>query len=179
MTASAPALSSDADPPKNAAPARNAEDAAPDRPVRRAALGSDHDGFRRLKIALHWAMLALVLSVWLGGGTVVLALAAVGSAAFAGLYALQGLSHGPGPKLWGLLRPLHRWQHRLIYVMLMAFAVICIAGLFGRGDALRHGFSGWFVAVGTLHGLFHLWRHTALGDGALRRMTPRRLHRYL
>ena len=31
-------------------------------------------------------------------------------------------------------------------------------------------------SAASLHAIYHLWRHTALGDGALRRITPRALH---
>ncbi|MFO7759373.1 MAG: hypothetical protein R6V26_13030 [Roseovarius sp.] len=35
------------------------------------------------------------------------------------------------------------------------------------------------VAVAALHAVFNLWRHTALMDGALRRITPRAIHHTL
>jgi cytochrome b561 len=35
------------------------------------------------------------------------------------------------------------------------------------------------LAAALIHAVFNLWRHTALGDGALRRMVPRALHHIL
>jgi len=44
------------------------------------------------------------------------------------------------------------------------------------------GLRFWYAVLAgaaALHAVFHLWRHTTLADGALRRMTPEVLHKYL
>ena len=40
----------------------------------------------------------------------------------------------------------------------------------------------WYLlltACMSFHAVFHLWRHTTLYDGALRRITPRKFHNIL
>lgn len=93
----------------------------------------------------------------------------------------SGLMSGPGRKLSGGLRIAHPWMHRGMYALL---AVTAAATLTDQFDTRLFGLdprSFWFALIGAgmLHGIFHLWRHTALGDGAFRRMTPRSLHRFL
>ena len=139
---------------------------------------------RRLTIALHWlALLLLRLMMSDGERFPVLTWAFV--AATAGLAALglaRGLMTRPGPKLQGLARAVHPWQSRAMYVASAACAVIVAAEALGRplpgpvdGSLAQMG----LFCCGALHGIYHLWRHTALGDGALRIITPRALHRYL
>ena len=134
---------------------------------------------RRLTIALHWSCWAMLLLL-LGLGPVPLLAIAFGIAGLAmvALALVFGLMSGPGPKLEGGLRAAHPWMHRAMYAALALTALATLGaplGLALPGVPLQ---SLWFALTGAgmLHGIFHLWRHTALGDGALRRMTPRALH---
>ncbi|MDT8328782.1 MAG: hypothetical protein RQ750_15595 [Roseovarius sp.] len=138
---------------------------------------------RRATIALHWLNASLLLFVLADGGkTAVLAWVYVSGALSMSLLALVfGLMNGPGPKLEGLFRRLHPWLHRLIYA-LMAWGAVAL-GAQGLGRALpgpeARVLLMALLAVTLLHGVFNLWRHTALGDGALRRITPRAIHHIL
>jgi hypothetical protein len=89
-----------------------------------------------------------------------------------------GLMSGPGPKLEGGLRAAHPWMHRAMYAGLGLAALATLSDQMGLGTFGLRLQSLWFALIGAgmLHGIFHLWRHTALGDGAFRRMTPRALH---
>jgi cytochrome b561 len=135
---------------------------------------------RRLVIAAHWSvafLLAVLLVegpsaapwlVWLFSGLGVLWVTS---------YALgRGPLAEPGPKLEGWLRPLHRFQHHALYLALAALTFFVITDLeaSATGRAMKV-----LLFLGLLHGLFHLWRHTALLDGALRRITPRFVHKVL
>ena len=88
----------------------------------------------------------------------------------------RGPLNKPGPKLTGVLRPIHRLQHHALYLAMVAASALVIWQLeaTATGRALKVLLFG-----GLLHGAFHLWRHTALFDGALRRITPRAIHRVL
>ncbi|RVT86613.1 cytochrome B [Rhodobacteraceae bacterium CCMM004] len=130
-------------------------------------------------------LFALVVAVWFGR------------------YLARGLAGRPGPKLTGLARQTHPWRHRALYsglvAMLAAGGLIGIAAPYvvaafgvlplGPGPDLRslHGAAqgihevvfSLLIAGVVLHAVFHLWRHTALRDDALRIMVPRTLHRWL
>jgi hypothetical protein len=135
---------------------------------------------RRLTIALHWAAFLLLILLLAGGGAVPLlgwafALAGLTMVLLALVF---GLLNGPGPKLEGTLRAAHPWLSRLMYALLAWAALATLTGELGHplpGPRLP---AIWFtvLAAASLHGVFHLWRHTALGDGALRRITPHMLH---
>ncbi|MEO1140630.1 MAG: hypothetical protein AAFW87_14385 [Pseudomonadota bacterium] len=94
---------------------------------------------------------------------------------------LCGLMNGPGPALKGVLRVAHPWLNRAMY-LLLAWAVVALAA-----TSLGHPLPGpdarplllMLGAASLGHGIFHLWRHTALRDGALRRITPNVVHKYL
>lgn len=138
---------------------------------------------RRATITLHWLNLILLLVVLGdGGGTVWLSLAY--SATALGMCALAlvfGLLNGPGPKLDGGLRTLHPWLHRAMYALLGWGAIALAAEALGRalpGPEARNLLLA-LLAASALHATFNLWRHTALGDGALRRITPRAVHHIL
>lgn len=120
-----------------------------------------------------------------------------------GMYLVKGLAGRPGPKLQGWAREAHIWSHRALYwslvVILLSGGLI---GLFapyviqGFGiipilpnisaksfhDLMQESHELLFnLLIGgvMLHAIFHLWRHTALRDNALRIMMPKTLHRYL
>jgi len=55
-----------------------------------------------------------------------------------------------------------------------------VAALLGRvADARAWQALVVLLILATLHAIFHLWRHTALGDGALRTILPCRMHRFV
>ncbi|MEL7099597.1 MAG: cytochrome b/b6 domain-containing protein [Pseudomonadota bacterium] len=115
----------------------------------------------------------------------------------------RGLASRPGPKLRGWQRRAHRSLHlTLIWglfcvaftgfllgltspVLLKAGGFLPIAPPLGLREAnelagLVHIYQFYGLAVVVaVHVGFHVWRHVALRDNALRIMAPRRLHRYL
>jgi hypothetical protein len=138
---------------------------------------------RRATITLHWLNLLLLLFV-LGDGGATVWLSLLYAASALGMCALAlvfGLMSGPGPKLEGAVRALHPWLHRAIYALLGWGAVALLAETLGHplpGPTARTLLLS-LLAVTALHAVFNLWRHTALGDGALRRITPRAIHHIL
>ena len=138
---------------------------------------------RHVTITLHWLNLLLLLFV-LGdtGATAWLSLAFAASAlTMCGMALVFGLMNGPGPKLDGMVRAAHPWLHRGIYLLLGWGAVALVAETFALalpGPGARTLLLA-LLAVAALHAVFNLWRHTALGDGALRRITPRAVHHIL
>lgn len=118
-------------------------------------------------------------------------------------YLRRGLASRPGPKLPPWARVVHALMHRaliwgLFFVALTGFLLgLTSSKLLKAGGFLPIapplGMPEWNDFVGqvhiiefytlgvlaTLHGLFHVWRHTALRDNALRIMAPRALHRFL
>jgi len=138
---------------------------------------------RSVTISLHWLTLLLLLFVLGdGGATAWLSLAYAASAlTMCGLALVFGLMNGPGPKLDGAVRAAHPWLHRGLYLLLGWGAVALLAETFAMprpGPEARTLLLA-LLAVAALHAVFNLWRHTALGDGALRRMTPRAVHHVL
>lgn len=137
---------------------------------------------RRATIILHWSNLILLMLLLAGGLTPVLMWGfAVSGLAMGALALLRGLMNGPGPKLQGIMRAVHPWSGRVIYLFLAYVSGATLLALLDRplgGPAL-----GWLYQVlfsaSLLHGIFHMWRHTALGDGALRRMSPTAFHKVL
>lgn len=132
---------------------------------------------RRFVIFAHWAT-AFLLAVLLIEGPSASVWLTSGFAALSGLwltsYALgRGPLGKPGPKLTGVLRPVHRFQH---HILSFAVAAASVASM----TVLENNITGRAMAVllllGLFHGIFHLWRHTALFDGALRAIMPKFLH---
>ena len=137
---------------------------------------------RRLTIILHWSILMLILMMVKGGTSApVLRWAfVIGGAVWVGMALVRGMMCKPGPKLHGSLRALYPWMHRGLYTVLAL--TVALNGLALMG-VLPHD-TGWtallvLLAAGTLHGLFHFWRHNVLYDGALRIMMPRFMHKIL
>jgi hypothetical protein len=132
---------------------------------------------RRFVIFAHWAtafLLAFPLieglsaSVWL----------TTGFAALSGLwftsYALgRGPLGKPGPKLTGVLRPVHRFQ---LHILSFAMAAASVASITALEDNITGRAMAVLLLLGLLHGIIHLWRHTAFFDGALRTIMPKFLH---
>ncbi len=135
---------------------------------------------RRTIIFCHWLTFFLLAVLLIEGPAASSALIA----AFSGLTALWLLTYvlgrgpmgKPGPKLKGWLGSVHHLQHHALYLAMATASILVIWHLeaTATGRALKV-----LLFLGLLHGTFHLWRHTALYDGALRTITPRTLHRFL
>lgn len=120
-----------------------------------------------------------------------------------GIYLRRGLASRPGPKLRGWARRLHPLLHKTLIWGIFAVAV---TGFFiGLTSAVQLWAGGivpiarpldlpqandWIgvihsiqfyalAAIAAFHAAFHIWRHIALGDNALRIMAPKALHRFL
>ena len=137
---------------------------------------------RSLTITLHWVVMALMLAIVAGARApwVLWAFALAGLAMVA-LALVFGRMNGPGPKLEGVMRAAHPWLNRAVYAMLAAAAIVVLKALV-TGTPAGRDMLIWVYALSAataLHAVFHLWRHTALCDGALRRITPRALHSIL
>lgn len=137
----------------------------------------------RATIALHWATAMTLLFVLGDGGKLAwLSLLYVVCALMMSALALAfGLMNGAGPKLTGPLRALHPWLHRGLYLLMSWGALALGAQTLGHplpGPSARTLLMA-LLAASLLHATFNLWRHTALGDGVLRRMTPRAMHHIL
>ncbi|MEM8578378.1 MAG: hypothetical protein AAGF60_11035 [Pseudomonadota bacterium] len=129
---------------------------------------------RRATIVLHWATFTLLVLLMAGGGAALGWAFVAAGLAFAATAAL-GLHGGPGPKLEGLARAAFPGMHWGMYALTAGVAAATAYDLLGGSVDLAL----WHMALlsaAALHGVFHLWRHTALGDGALRKITPRALH---
>ncbi len=123
--------------------------------------------------------------------------------AWTGWHIRRGLASRPGPKLPPLARALHPILHKTLiwglfgvalggFLLALTSAVLLKAGGFlpiappldlPRAHAIvsfahTYQFYGLTLLV-MAHAAFHVWRHYALRDNALRIMAPRALHRYL
>lgn len=137
---------------------------------------------RSLTIALHWSVMMLMLCIIAGARTpwVFWAFAVAGLAMVA-LAVVFGLMNGPGPKLTGLFRQAHPWLNRAMYAMLAVTSGMILKSL-STGAPEGRDLLLWVYALSAataIHSIFHLWRHTTLYDGALRRITPKALHSIL
>ncbi len=137
---------------------------------------------RTATVTLHWLNLILLLTLMAAGPVPVIAWAfGLSGLAMCAIAAVKGLLNGPGPKLEGALRTAHPWLSRGMYVALGATSAATIWYAMG-GTVPGPKLEDWLMyllSIGALHGIFHLWRHTALGDGALRRITPASMHKSL
>lgn len=134
---------------------------------------------RTATIVLHWLTLVLLLLLIAGGPVPALAWAfGLAGLAQCAMALVGGLMNGPGPKLEGVLRRAHPWMSRAMYLALGLVAGATIGAQLGYdipGPTLPEMYF-YLMSASALHGIFHLWRHTALGDGALRRITPASMH---
>ena len=136
--------------------------------------------YRSVVKALHWLTFMLIVATLFAGNTafvkwgliIVVGVWVIGFGSF-------GMMAKPGPALTGPVRnyfvPLH--------LVMMGLPLILAITLLNSDPSPLAG-SARTVALttlgaGLLHGIFHLWRHTSLGDGALRNMTPRFMHGFL
>jgi len=134
---------------------------------------------RTATISLHWLSFVLLILLVAGGPIPVLAWAfALSGLAMCALAVVAGLMNGPGPKLEGALRQAHPWLSRAMYAALGLVAALTawtrMGGTWGGPPLVDLYF--YLLSASSLHAIFHLWRHTALGDGALRRITPKSMH---
>jgi cytochrome b561 len=137
---------------------------------------------RRLTILLHWGVVFAVLAMIEGGTqTPALRWGFVGAALlWVSLAVIIGGQAKPGPKLRGRLRTAFPWMHRGMFALVGVAAVLNLCALLGWTPLVWAWNSLLVVlAAGTFHGIFHLWRHTSLNDGALRMITPKFWHKYL
>lgn len=137
---------------------------------------------RKATIALHWLTLVLLILLVAGGPVPLIAWAfALSGLTMCALALISGLLNGPGPKLEGALRRAHPWLSRAMYAALGIVATLTAWSQLGgawTGPQLPDLFF-YLMSASALHAIFHLWRQTALGDGALRRMTPTSMHKLL
>ena len=137
---------------------------------------------RRLTILLQSSTLMLIL-VMVKGGTSepwVRWAFVIGGGIWIAMAAGKGMMGKQGPKLQGGLRAAYPRMHRGMYTVLAVTAALNAAARLGW---MPHD-TGWtalllLLAAGTVHGLFHFWRHNVLFDGALRVMMPRFMHKIL
>ena len=137
---------------------------------------------RSLVIALHWAVVLLILAMTEGGsGAPALRWAfAILAALWIGIMLAGGPLGRPGPKLPGLARRIYRPLHLALYALLGITATLTgaeLLHLIASGPAWNALLI--LLVTGIFHAIFHLWRHTTLYDGALRIMTPRFMHKHL
>lgn len=137
---------------------------------------------RALTVLLHWSVVFLLLAM-LKGGTGAPAVRwsfVLAGGLLAGMALARGMLARPGPKLAGLALAVYTPMHLGLYALLavaVALNAAELAGLMAPGRARSALLL--LLGAGALHGIYHLWRHTALNDGALRQMTPRVWHRHL
>lgn len=137
---------------------------------------------RQLNITLHWAFALMLLSMIKGGSDAALlrwAYVIVG-AIWVGIAAAKGILAKPGPKLTGILRRGFAAMHWGLYGLIGISVVINALALLNL-MAKSAAFTSLLLvlAAATFHALFHLWRHAALYDNALRMIFPKSWHKYL
>ncbi|MBF9031976.1 hypothetical protein HKCCE3408_16375 [Rhodobacterales bacterium HKCCE3408] len=136
--------------------------------------------WRRLHKTAHWTQFGLLLGMIsiqevTAGWVAPYAAVALGWPVLA---AIRGLYTRPGPKLSPGLKILHRWHHIALYAGVFVSGILAALWLTGREVPLQYWLFILFM-VSLAHGMFHLWRHTALLDGALRIILPTALHKHL
>lgn len=137
---------------------------------------------RQITITAHWTLVVLLMLL-ISDAQAPVFFWAFGLAGMAMVLTglTQGLMSGPGPKLTGFLRHMHPWSNRFMYALLAWVAGLTICHQLSAVQVWMP-MKSWYLiltAAMAFHAIFHLWRHTALGDGALRRITPRRFHNLL
>lgn len=143
----------------------------------RPSFSNTPPAYRSLVKLLHVLVIGFVIASLVFGNVPVVTWGLVGLMGLWGVgFGLFGLLARPGPALTGVLRTYFVPMH---LVMMGLPGILAIALVNADPGPLTDGPRAVAIAtlgLGLLHGIFHLWRHTALGDGALRNMTPRILH---
>ncbi len=137
---------------------------------------------RALTVLMHWSVVFLLLAMLKGGTSApsVRWAFVLAGGLWAGIALGRGVLGRPGPKLAGVALAAYLPMHLGLYALLgvaVALNAAELAGMILPGRA-------WIallllLGAGALHGIYHMWRHTALNDGALRLMTPRIWHKHL
>lgn len=137
---------------------------------------------RQITITAHWTLVVLLMILISDAEAAAWHWAfALAGGAMVSVALIDGLMSGPGPKLQGAFRALHPWSNRAMYVVLAWVSAAAILTQL-TGTAPVAPMKTWYLlltACMSFHAVFHLWRHTTLYDGALRRITPRKFHNIL
>jgi cytochrome b561 len=132
---------------------------------------------------LHWSTVLLLLAMIKGGTAVpwVLWLFVIIVAIWGGITLTKGLLGKPGPKLSPPLRRAYPWMHRILHLSLALTAIAVLLRLIGTPLPWLDAWTMLLITLGlgTFHGVFHFWRHTALYDNALHLITPKAMHKWL
>lgn len=138
---------------------------------------------RNLVIALHWACVFLILTMIKGGVSTawVLALFVGLVALWSGMTLVWGQMARPGPRLGPALRRGYPWMHRALHLLLALTALAILLRLLDRPLPFLDAWVMLLVTLsaGAFHGLFQVWRHTALYDNALAAILPRGMRKWL
>lgn len=136
--------------------------------------------YRALTKVLHWSAFALLIAAMVAGQTPVTRWGlTVVVLVWAAGFAVYGVLARPGPALSGVLRTTFVPLHIAILALFGITTVLILRADPGPLTGPARQMCLAMIGIGSLHGIFHLWRHTALGDGALRNMTPKILHSFL
>ncbi|WP_299730233.1 hypothetical protein [uncultured Tateyamaria sp.] len=134
---------------------------------------------RSATILLHWLSFVLLILLVAAGPLPGLTWAfGLSGLAMCAVALVRGLMNGPGPKLEGTLRLAHPWMSRGMYAGLGLVAAVSLWSQIAETAPVSKLGAIYFylMSASALHAIFHLWRHTSLGDGALRRITPNVVH---
>lgn len=131
---------------------------------------------RPLHVALHWANSFLIIAVLASNGDPLSSQAfGVVGLIWASVALGLGLNGRPGPALQGALRHFHPWSHRALYLVVAIAALSALQVPWFADLPTRQILLG-LIAAGAIHGVFHLWRHTTLGDNAMNTILPKFMH---
>ncbi|MGA9411083.1 MAG: hypothetical protein WBV78_11650 [Roseobacter sp.] len=138
------------------------------------------DSYRAWLKFFHWSSLIL-LTLLLGlGNTIILKYSlALVVASWIICVSAYGILAAPGPKLAGILHKAFKPVHFALIIFLGFTAITVVRSDVGPLTGGVRVQCLIAFGAGLLHGCFHLWRHTALGDGALRNMLPKFMHGFL
>lgn len=121
-------------------------------------------------------MVFLVLLLGLGSTLLTKYGFVINAAVWTVCFSAYGIIAKPGPKLTGKLRSAFGPLHIALMILLAFTAISVVRADYGPLSGQPRMLCLLSLGLGLLHGCFHLWRHTALRDGALRNMTPKFMH---
>lgn len=124
---------------------------------------------------LQWSHSALMGMVLLVPSTVIIALYGTVALIWSGLFLAKSPAHKPGSKFEGLIRQMHIWGHRVLYLVAAA-AGLCAAAQLASWDVSMRILVLMLIGAGSLHAACHLWRHTTLMDGAPKIVPPKAIN---